>query len=256
VLPTYAFAGVRRVAAIDTGSSSNSRTACEPWIFPTDDGRDYYTKFAGHCMPDHFRESELVAAGLGDLLGAPVPAAAAVWVPAVLASGVQFSNGAHIGEQWAVGTERMPVVPVVRGPSFRNLVARTATEVRATLAALHTWLEVGDHLPDGWNFFENQATGELVSFDHASALSRFFAGQAATPVVLNDPGNLLDAIPSGDYSRQVARQRVLAISRPEVESLVAYFPTDPVHPWLAPGRWPDLVNWIMDRQPEVANVIV
>jgi hypothetical protein len=247
---------VKRVAAIDTGASSNSRTVCEPWIFPADDGNDYYTKFAGHCTPDQFRESELTTAGMGTLLSAAVPLAAAVWVPAVLAVGVHFSNGGQVGEQWAVGTERMPILPVVRGQPFRNLVARTAPETRATIAALHTWLEVGDHLPDGWNFFENQATGELMSFDHASALSRFFAGQAALPVALNDPGNLLEGIPSGDYARAMARQRVLGVSRAEIEALVAYFPTDAGHPWLEPGRWPDLVNWIVDRQPEVANVIV
>jgi hypothetical protein len=247
---------VKRVAAIDTGTSSNSGTACEPWIFPTDDRNDYYTKFAGHCDPFHFRESELTAAGLGSLLAAPLPPAAAVWVPAILASGVHFSRGTRISEQWAVGTQRMPVIAAIRGPSFRNLVARSSPEERAAIVAVHTWLEVGDHLPDGWNFFENQASGQLMSFDHASAMSRFFAGGPALPVTFNDPGDLLEGIPSGDYARQVARQRVLAISRPEVESLVAYFPTDSGHPWLDPARWPELVNWIMVRQPEVANVLL
>jgi hypothetical protein len=121
---------VKRVAAIDTGTSSKSGTSCEPWIFPADDRKDYYTKFAGHCSPSHFRESELLAAGIGNLLSAAVPPAAAVWVPAILATGVQFTSGARIDEQWAVGTEALPVLPVIRGASFRNFVARSSPEDR------------------------------------------------------------------------------------------------------------------------------
>lgn len=251
----YPVVRVKRVAAIDTGTSSKSGTSCEPWIFPADDRKDYYTKFAGHCSPSHFRESELLAAGIGSLLTAAVPPASAVWVPAILATGVQFTSGARIDEQWAVGTEALPVLPVIRGASFRNFVARSSPEDRATIVALHTWLAIGDHLSDGWNFFENQATGQLMSFDHASGIAGFFAGQPALPLALNDPGDLLEGIPAGDYPRQVARQRVLAVSRHEVESLIAYFPDDAGHPWLDSPRWPDLVAWIMDRQPEVANVL-
>jgi hypothetical protein len=238
------------VTAIDTGADSGSGTQCPPWIFPCDDQQDYYTKLVGRCPAPDFREAEFVTARLGELLRALVPAADGVFVPAAIAQ----STGLPVVEHWAVGMRRLPVDPEPQA-THASLVAQQTEQDRTAIVAVHTWLDMGDHSP-GHNFFRNLDNGTLVSMDHCSALRAFFDGQAASPVNLIDSGNLCDGIAAGSLARTEVANRVRSVTQTELETIVAAFPDDPVHPWMDVSRRAALVTWLIERQEEVANVLV
>src|SRR5712691_3992473 len=89
--------------AVGQGSDAGGG-ASKPWLFPCDDGNDYYTKLVGRCGEQpQFREAELVTSVVGVLLGVPVARAEVVLVPAVIAA----SPGLGVNEQYAVGMLRI-----------------------------------------------------------------------------------------------------------------------------------------------------
>lgn len=237
------------VTAIDTGADSDSGTQCPPWIFPCDDGHDYYTKLVGRCPAPDFREAELVTARLGAILLASVPVADAVFVPASITG----STGLPITEHWAVGTRRLNVDPEPQA-THGALVARQSDYDRLAIAALHTWVAMGDHGP-GHNFFRNLDTGRLVSMDHCSALRPFFDGQSTTPAVLNDAGQLCGGIAADSPARTQIIDHVRAVTAPQLTAIVDAFPDDPVHPWMDLTRRHALVAWLDERKEGVANVL-
>jgi hypothetical protein len=237
------------VSAIDTGTDSGSGTQCPPWIFPCDDGHDYYTKLVDRCPAPDFREAEFVTAQLGALLLAPVPVAEPVFVPAPIAA----TTGLPVVEHWAVGMRRLNVDPEPPA-THASLVARQTEYDRMAIVALHTWVDMGDHSP-GHNFFRNLDSDTLVSMDHCSALRGFFDGRPAIPVVLNDAGQLASTITANSHARVELADRVRSITDEQLAGITALFPTDPVHPWLDATRSSALVDWLVERRQEVADVI-
>jgi hypothetical protein len=235
--------------AVDQGAAAGGG-ASKPWLFRCDDGNDYYTKLFGRCGEQPpFREAELVTSAVGVLLGVPVAKAEVVFVPAVIA----VSPGLGVNEQYAVGMLRINGTEEPAA-TFAALVATQSNERRLAMVALHSLLVIGDHSP-GHNFFRDFVSNELVTIDHASALAPFFGGASALPAPLVDNGGLLAGIAPGDPSRKHVADRVRGVQRIQLETIMATFPTDPVHPWLDVGRRADLVQWILDRGGEVADGI-
>lgn len=236
--------------AIGQGVDAGGATASKPWVFPCDNGKDYYTKLVGRAGEQpQFREAEFVTSALGRLLRAPVAVAEAVFVPSVIAA----STGLGISEQWAVGMQRINGNEEPAA-TFGGLLALQSNDKRLAIVALHSWLVVGDHSP-GHNFFRDFVSNDLVTIDHATALAPFFAGQPALPAPIVDWGGLLAGIAPGDPSRKTVADLIRSIQRADLEAIVAGFPDDPAHPWLDTTGQANLVQWILDRGGEIADGI-
>jgi hypothetical protein len=237
------------VVAIETGEDSASGSQCPPWIFPCDDDFDYYTKLVERCPAPDFREAELLTAGLGELIEAPVPHAEPVFVSAAIGA----STGLGFSEQWTVGTRRLNVDPEPEG-THALLVARQTEANRLGIVALHTWVAMADHEP-GHNFFRNLDDDSLVTMDHCSSLRPFFDGQPANPVLPMDLGNLLYGIAPDSPARTEVALRVRRVTLKDLKSLVATIPDDTNHPWLGVDRRGALAIWLASRRKGVANAI-
>jgi hypothetical protein len=237
--------------AVEEGKDSGSTTACPPWVFPCEDSLLYYTKLIPRCREHaRFRESEYMTAGIGALLDAPVPRAAAVFVDARIAS----APGLGVPEQWGVGLQQLSADPFA-GPDFPAFVRAVGVDQRLRIVAVHTWLEISDHDTNGHNFLRGGS--DLYSIDHCTALSRILGDveAPAAPVVLTDPGSLLDGIAANEPARERLKERILSIRREQIEQITGLFPDDPVHPWISEEHRARLVDWIIARQGDTASAI-
>lgn len=237
------------ITADDTGADSASGTQCPPWIFPCDDGHDYYTKLVGRCPAPDFREAEFVASRLGFLIGAPVPHAEVVHVPQAIID----ATGLGLAEQRTIGLRRLNVDPESQA-THAALVAAQADIDLLAIVALHTWLEIGDHSP-GHNFFRNLDSGALVTMDHCSGLRPHLDRHPATPVTLLDLGDLVGAVASDSPARTEMRQRIVSVDQLKLREIVDEFPVGSITPWLDQTGSGELVDWLLNRRDPVAHLI-
>lgn len=204
--------------------AANEGGGSQPQVLEDDEGTFWMTKAQNNPQGLKVLVNELVAAALGQRLGAAVQPAAVLTVPNGIASEVHHEGGTP----WLPGASFASRLMDSAAPYAPDMLSAASNHVAlAKAAVLDTWLGINDGRQARATRNGSKYDVRAVDFGHSLGSPNWTAADLAAkpiPVSVADPNGWVAAV-SGDELEQIAAD-VASVSDGDIDKIVALIPEE------------------------------